>query len=135
MVTRPENHPARFSIGTSTHCGNHGASSSAGWLVCSCPSAAWSELEEIFGLSVFDGDGAPSPSKTDSPNISSSSDQAADGQEQTSQPADEEAPWLPQWVEVPIENLAGWFSGLVTIRKNIPDHPNQTPEAGENISR
>ena len=78
---------------------------------------------------------APSPSKTDSPNTSSGSDQAADGQEQISQPADEEAPWLPQWVEVPIENLAGWFSGLVTIRKNIPDQPNQTPEAGENISR
>ena len=78
---------------------------------------------------------APSPSKTDSPNISSGSDQAADGQEQISQPADEEVPWLPKWVEVPIENLAGWFSGLVTIRKNIPDQPNQTPEAGENISR
>ncbi len=25
--------------------------------------------------------------------------------------------WLPKWVEVPIDNLAGWFSGLITIRK------------------
>ena len=23
--------------------------------------------------------------------------------------------WLPKWIEVPIDNLAGWFSGLITI--------------------
>ena len=27
--------------------------------------------------------------------------------------------WLPKWMEVPIDNLAGWFSGLITIRKTV----------------
>ncbi len=84
---------------------------------------------------------APSTSKTDSPskidNLATPSDtgQGTNSQDQARLTTDEEAPWLPRWVEVPMENLAGWFSSLVTVRKNIPDETIKTPEAGEDVSR
>ena len=102
---------------------------------------------------ISEQEAAPSPSRTDNPskadspskidgptkidNMGTLSDpgQATNGQKQTSLPADEEASWLPRWVAVPMENLAGWFSSLVTIRKNSPDETAETPEAGKDVSR
>lgn len=96
---------------------------------------------------ISEQEAAPSPSRTDNPskidgptkidNMGTLSDtgQGPDGPEQAGLPAGEEAPWLPRWVAVPMENLAGWFSSLVTIRKNSPDETAETPEAGKDVSR
>jgi len=98
--------------------------------------AAISEPEAVPSPSETDSSSKiDGPSKIDNMGMPSDPGQATNGQEQTSLPADEEAPWLPQWVEVPMENLAGWFSSLVTVRKHIPDETAETPEAGENLSR
>jgi len=46
--------------------------------------------------------------------------------------------WLPKWVEVPIDNLAGWFSGLITVRKieNGQDsRVSESAETGEGSAR
>ena len=90
---------------------------------------------------ISEQEAAPSPSRIDNPtkidNMGTLSDtgQGPDGPEQAGLPAGEEAPWLPRWVAVPMENLAGWFSSLVTIRKNSPDETAETPEAGKDVSR
>lgn len=88
------------------------------------------EQEAALSPSKTDG-----PTKTESRATPSDARQGTNSQEQASLTADEEAPWLPRWVEVPMENLAGWFSSLVTVRKNIPDETIETPEAGEDVSR
>jgi hypothetical protein len=77
----------------------------------------------------------PSTSKTASQDAPSNIGADGGGQKPASLADAEEAPWLPQWVEVPMENLAGWFSGLITVRKNTQDHSSETPDAGKDVSQ
>ena len=48
---------------------------------------------------------------------SPASEKSAEPGEPVSDISGTDQAWLPKWVEVPIDNLAGWFSGLITIRK------------------
>ena len=41
--------------------------------------------------------------------------------------------WLPKWADVPLDNMAKWFSDLVTIRKT-EDTPEEAPRGSQSSS-
>lgn len=85
--------------------------------------------------------------KDEAANISANRNQA--DEEQANQPGNQQAnqkisqpsgqqsatdeTWLPKWADVPLDNMAKWFSDLVTIRKT-EDTPEEAPRGSQSSS-